>query len=83
MLSEQEITVLRGDLITLVPRDEERVTTMCASPIIFPPKSSQVFRLETKFLLLSTCSLWATVANTPEQCAYFRSHFGSSPPKGG
>ena len=51
----------------LVPRDEERVTTMCASPIIFPPKSSQVFRLETKFLLLSTCSLWATVVNTPEQ----------------
>ena len=50
-----------------VPRDEERVTTMCASSIIFPPKSSQVFRLETKFLLLSTCSLWATVVNTPEQ----------------
>ena len=53
-----------------VPRDEGRVTTMCASPIIFPPKPLQVFRLETKFtkfLLLSICSLWAIVSNMPEQ----------------
>ena len=49
----------------LATRNELRLCVLAR--LIFPPKSSQVFRLETKFLLLSTCSLWATVVNTPEQ----------------
>ena len=38
----------------LVPRDEERVTTMCASLPILLPKLSKVASLETEFRWLSS-----------------------------